>query len=83
MFGPYPLQQSVEASREFDPVGTLVVLVIMILSAYAARAGWRRYRGGAGVRAYGWLVVAAIGGLVAVLTAVSFLVNIGAAFGLV
>lgn len=78
----FVLQQSVEATGTFDPVGTVVALLILVLGAWAARAGWRRYQAGAGTRSYGWLALAGIAGFVAVITAVSFLLNIAAALRL-
>lgn len=83
MLRPYPLQQqTVEATGEFDPIGTIVGLVILLLGAYGARMGWRHYQTGTGVRAYGWLALGAMGAFIAAVMAVSFLLNIAAALGL-
>ena len=83
MLRPYPLQQqTVDATGEFDPVGTLVVFVILLLSVYGVRVGWLHYQAQTGVRAYAWLVLVIIGAFIATIMAISLLLNIAAALGL-
>lgn len=74
------LQVSEEATGEFDPVGTLFTLVLGILFAYGAYRLYGRYTGGGGALV---LVGAGVLGFLAVLVAVAFLMNLGAAVGLV
>lgn len=73
------LQEQVEATGEFDPVGTLFTLLLGIAAAYGAYRLYQRYQGDGGALS---MVGAGALGLLAVLVAVAFIMNIAAALGI-
>lgn len=75
------LQESVEATGEFDPIGTLVVIVLIAVFAYAAKRGWARGKRVDGVTSWGWRLAAVGAGVIALLGVVAFVMNLLAAVG--
>lgn len=71
-----------EATGEFDPVGTLFVLVLLVAFAYVAYYSWNHLGTATGLKL--WLFRAGVvgGGFLAVIAAISFVMNLAAAVGL-
>lgn len=79
----YPvLQVSEEATGEFDPVGTLVTLILLVLFAYGARWMWQRSEGTDGTRNRGWQVGALLLAGLAIIVLAAFAMNLMAALGM-
>lgn len=77
----YPLQQGpMAATGAFDPIETIVVLLVTMLGAYAARQSWLQYQ--AQDFRFRWVVAGGLGVSLAVLGAVSLLLNLAAVLGL-
>lgn len=80
---PVLLQTLDEATGEFDPLGTLFVLVLTVLFAFGVRGGWRRYRSRDGTRRFGWLAGAGVCALFFVVFVAALAVNLAAAVGII
>lgn len=78
-----PLQITEEASGEFDPIGTAIVLVLIVLFAYAAYWAWTRADTRTGIKMWGYRGAAGISGFLAFLMVISLLLNLAAAVGLI
>lgn len=75
------LQIAGEATGEFDPIGTLIVLVLIVLLAYAARRAWSRGTSSGGVRSWGWRLGALVSGVFALTAVAALALNVLAAIG--
>ncbi|SEP17357.1 hypothetical protein SAMN04487948_11864 [Halogranum amylolyticum] len=73
------LLQFEEATGEFDPVGTLILFVIIAASLYGARAAFLRSKSSGGAKRYGLLASAVFGGLLALLFVAAFVMNLAVA----
>lgn len=76
------LQVSEEATGEFDPLGTLVVLVLVGLFAYGAKRGWERGTKADGAKTWGWRAAAVFSAVIALAAVAAFVMNVLAALGL-
>lgn len=76
------LQTAGEATGEFDPIGTLIVLVAIILLVYAAWRAGSRGTSSSGVRSWGWRLGALVSGVIALIAVVALAMNVLAAIGL-
>lgn len=72
-----------EATGEFDPIGTIVVLILIVLFAYAAYWAWVRADTRTGIKMWGYRGVAGITGGLAILFVISLLLNLAAAIGII
>jgi hypothetical protein len=77
---PPLLQGSTDGTRAVDPIGTAIVLLLVVLGAYAARQSWQQYR--TGDPRLRWVVAAGLGVSIAVLGTVSLLLDLAAVLGL-
>lgn len=71
-----------EATGEFDPLGTLVTLLLLAAFAYVAYVSWNRLGTATGIKL--WLFRAGVlgGGLMAILISISFVLNLAGALGI-
>lgn len=76
------IQGAEEATGEFDPVGTLVVLVLIGLFAYGAKRGWERGTNPDGSASWGWRLAAVVSGGIAIIAVAAFVMNLLAAIGI-
>lgn len=76
------MQISEEATGEFDPLGTLFVLVLIVVFGYIARWTWKRADTSDGARRWGWRIVTLVFGGVALIGIFSLAINLLAALGI-
>lgn len=76
------MQISEEATGEFDLLGTLFVLALIIAFAYIARWTWKRAATSDGVRRWGWAIVTLVFGGLALIGVFSVVVNLLVALGI-
>lgn len=72
-----------EATGEFDPIGTIVLLVLIALLGYAAYWSWGQADTRTGIKMWVFRGIAGITGGLAFLAIVSFLLNLAAAIGFI
>lgn len=71
-----------EATGEFDPLGTLFVVVLIVAFVYIARWTLKRSGGSSGARRWGWIIATLVFGGIAFLLIISIALNLLAALGL-
>ena len=77
----YPLQQApIAATGTFDPIETILVLLVTVLAAYAARQSWLQYQ--AQDSRLRWVVAGGLGVTLAILGVVSLLLELAVVFDL-
>lgn len=76
------MQIGEEATGEFDPLGTLFILVLIVVFAFIARWTWKRADTSDGVRQWGWRIATLVFGGVALIAIFSLAINLLAALGI-
>lgn len=77
----YPLQQGpIAATGTFGPIETILVLIVTVLGAYAARQSWLQYQ--TQDSRLRWVVAGGLGICLAILGVVSLLLELAVVLGL-